>query len=92
MAIYVKAEHLNLSGANKASIKNRDLLNALVREPQETLELIKSNYPSIELSQISVDEYGTVVVDNKDFREFVKKTILNPVNVASNSGICGMSC
>jgi hypothetical protein len=92
MAVSVKVEDLSLSGTNEASIKNHALLNALVNQPKEALELLKSTHPSIELSQISVDEYGTVVIDNDDVREFVKGIILNPVQVAGNNTYCGLSC
>lgn len=87
MEVFVKPEHMNLSGTNEASIKSNALVNALVSEQQEAIKLLKSSIPSIELSQIIVDEYGTIVIDNDAFREFVKGFILNPVQAAGN-GIC----
>jgi len=92
MEVYVKSEHLNLSGANEASIKSHALVNNLVSQQQEAIELLKSSVSSIELSQISVDEYGTIVIDNDDFREYVKGFILNPVQVASTNNVCGLGC
>jgi len=89
MQVFVKPEHMNLSGTNEASIKSHDLVNALVSQQKEAIELLKSAIPSIELSQIIVDEYGTIVIDNDAFRQFVKGFILNPVQAASN-GICIM--
>jgi len=91
MAVFVKAEHLNLSGTNEASIKNHALVNALVSQQQEAISVLKSTVSSIELNQISVDEYGTIVINNNAFREYVKGFILNPVQAAGNS-ICGLHC
>lgn len=89
--VFVKPEHMNLSGTNEASIKSHALVNALVSKQQEAIELLKSSTPSIELSQISVDDYGTVVINNEAFRKLVKGFILNPVQPAGNS-FCGLRC
>jgi hypothetical protein len=91
MAVYVKAENLSLSGTNEASIKSHALVNALVSQQQEAIGLLKATVSSIELNQISVDEYGTIVINNDAFREYVKGFILNPVQAAGN-GTCGLGC
>jgi hypothetical protein len=83
----IKANELNLSGANQASIKNNDLLNALVTSQEKAVNFLKKSASSIELSQISVDEYGAVVIDNDEFRQVVKGFIDNPVSTANWS--CG---
>jgi hypothetical protein len=82
MAVFVRQEHMNLSGVNEASIKSHALVNALVTEQQEAIALLKETVPSIELSQISVDDYGTVVIDNEAFKALVKGFISNPVQPA----------
>ncbi|MCL6751920.1 hypothetical protein KBT16_13480 [Nostoc sp. CCCryo 231-06] len=92
MAVFVKPENISLSGTNEASIKSHALLNALVNQQQEAVGLLKSTVSSIELSQISVDEYGTIVINNDAFREYVKGFILNPVRPAVDNGVCGINC
>jgi hypothetical protein len=91
MAIYIKPEHMNLSGTNEASLKSHALVNALVSQQQDAIQLLKSTISSIELSQISIDEYGTVIIKNDDFREVVKNFILNPVQPAALN-LCGLGC
>jgi hypothetical protein len=65
-------------------------LDELTLQQQEAIQLLKSTTSSIELSQISIDDYGTVVIKNDDFREVVKGFILNPVQPAWN--LCGLGC
>jgi hypothetical protein len=89
--VFVKPEHMNLSGTNEVSIKSHALVNALVSQQKEAVDLLKSSTPSIELSQIRVDDYGTVVINNEAFRELVKRFILNPVQAAGNNN-CGLGC
>jgi hypothetical protein len=79
----IKADELNLSGANQASIKNNDLLNALVTSQEKAVNFLKQTVSSIELSQITVDEYGAIVIDNDEFRQVVKGFINNPVSAAN---------
>ncbi len=91
MAVFVKPENMFLSGAKEASIKSHALVNALISQQQEAIDILKSATSSIELSQISVDEYGTVVINNEDFRNLVKGFIANPVLPAGNT-VCGLNC
>jgi hypothetical protein len=92
MEVHVKPENLSLSGTNEASIKSHTLLNALVSQQQEAIELLKSTVTTIELNQISIDEYGTIVINNDALREYVKEFISNPVQPAVNNFICGLGC
>jgi membrane-associated HD superfamily phosphohydrolase len=90
MALEITYDEVNIDGKKEmeASIKNHDLVNALVRDPEATIKHLQSIVASIDLGQISIDDYGTVIVKNPEFVEKVKKFILNPVRPAGNNCYC----
>ncbi|MEH1867098.1 MAG: hypothetical protein V7K69_19100 [Nostoc sp.] len=81
---------LSTKGEMEVSIKNTALINALISNPQATLERLKSSVASIDLSQISIDDYGTVIIKNDDLLEKVKAYIVNPVRIAGNNCGCNV--
>ena len=72
----------------EVSVKNTDLINDLISCPESTLERLKNSVSTIELSQISIDDYGTVIIKNNELLEEVKKFIANPVQPAGNNCDC----
>ncbi|NJM19346.1 MAG: hypothetical protein HC836_44655 [Richelia sp. RM2_1_2] len=90
MALEVTYDQINIDGKKEteASIKNRDLVNALIKDPEATIKKLQSVVASIDLGQISIDDYGTVIIKNPEFVEKVKKFIINPVRPAGNNCHC----
>ena len=76
---------LSTKGEMEVSIKNTALINALISNPQEAVERLKSSAASIDLSQISIDDYGTVIIKNDELLEKVKEFIVNPIRAAGGN-------
>ena len=81
----------SISGSGTASVHSGELATALVRDSAAALSLIHEAVPSVAIEEISIDDCGRVVIDNEDFRRYVRDLIANPVGAVSQ-GICGYGC
>lgn len=89
MPLEITYDDVNLSGKDEVSIKSHDLVNALISDPEATIEEdLKPAAASIDLSQISIDDYGTVIIKNDELKEKVKAFLLNPVRPAGDNCNC----
>ncbi len=68
-----------------AVIRNTSFRNALVSENAQTVESLRSKTPSIQFGEITIDDLGRVVINNRDFAELVRS------EAALNVG-CGGGC
>ncbi|WP_152415281.1 hypothetical protein [Caenispirillum salinarum] len=93
MAIVVNPQDMYLSPEGKVKISDHNLSNGLFKNQKETMEAIKKFASSADMSDISFDEDGSVLINNKEMAEKVKDAINNPVSgVAAGQSICGAGC
>jgi len=69
----------------EVSVKSTALINSLISNPEEALEKLRASAASIDLSQISIDDYGTVIIKNDELVEKIKKFIASPVRAAGGN-------
>lgn len=75
--------------AAKVRISSPALVNALIQDREKAMGLLKGIDPKLAVSKISVDEYGRIIVSDK---EFAKKLSDRLKSAASINGICGLGC
>ncbi len=56
-------------------IKNAGLINALIENSDKVIAVLSSDISPISLSNITVDEYGTVIVTDAAFKHTIQSSI-----------------
>ncbi len=86
----VQVDELDIkTTAAKVRISSPALVNALIQDREKAMGLLKGIDPKLAVSKISVDEYGRIIVSDK---EFAKKLSDRLKSAASINGICGLGC
>ena len=62
------------NNSEQVIIKSADLINDLINDSDGTIKALSGISP-IKLSNITVDEYGTVIVTDAEFKRIVEKNI-----------------
>ncbi len=86
----VQVDELDIKTTSaKVRISSPALVNALIQDREKAMGLLKGIDPKLAVSKISVDEYGRIIVSDK---EFAKKLSDRLKSAASINGICGLGC
>ena len=84
--LVVKRLHVHKIDDEKVIFGNVGLLNSLITDREATLNLL-----GITATDIAVDDFGRVVIKNRDFAGRFQKLVTDDLSAASN-GICGLRC
>ncbi len=89
MTIKLEVTDKDYSWNNKDQviIKNAGLINALIEDSNKIIALLSSELSPISLSNITVDEYGTVIVTDAAFKHKIESSIPQGPSGLGN-GIC----
>lgn len=81
-----------VTGANLAGIRDKVLVNYLLKDTADAVEDLSSTFVPVTADQISIDETGAVIIDSAEFLTFAKDTVNNPITPVAGWGCANGAC
>ena len=86
--VTIKSENMEIVGST-AALTSSALATHLIQTPADALQLLGQVAP-VNVSDISIDDQGRVVVDNPAFASALQQSI--DAALEKDNGICGFKC
>ncbi|OPY72633.1 MAG: hypothetical protein A4E64_02892 [Syntrophorhabdus sp. PtaU1.Bin058] len=91
MSVEVKSNDIDFPRAGTAKLTSSSLVNALIKDQDAAVGLLRECYTEFSLETLSIDSSGRVVIENEGFTKALQSKLALPTRGLINV-ICGLSC